>query len=349
MQGKHPDSIIRQRPGAPPAHFVRLFTPFACLILVASYYLDYSQIENRTRLLQQQEELHLTHQIQTIHRTFDVMLSDLAILSKHNYFQHIPVAGANTIEQHLQELATEFQQFHIYRPHYDQVRFIDAQGHERICTNYVRGGVEIVLPDQPQDKSRRDYFLATMQLNRKEAYISQMDLNREHGSVEQPPNPVVRLSMPLFDTNGRKFGILVLNYQMRHLFQQLSSNRSDAHGSSMMVMLNAYGQQLASNGDASPASGPMQASQPGQSFSRQNPNLWRTVSNSSSGQRIDANGMYTYSRVRPLDSIKYRLADNIPGNLIYRIMPDDYSWILVSHIPAATLSKLIRSAGSIHI
>jgi hypothetical protein len=41
----------------------------------------------------QQEQLHVSQQVQIIHQTFDGIIADLAILSKHNDFQHMSAAG----------------------------------------------------------------------------------------------------------------------------------------------------------------------------------------------------------------------------------------------------------------
>ena len=80
-------------------------------------------------------------------------------------------------------------------PDYDQLRYIDETGQEVIRVN--AGGV-IVPHEQLQNKADRDYFLKANALAANQIYISRVDLNIEHGKVEQPVKPMLRLAMPVY-------------------------------------------------------------------------------------------------------------------------------------------------------
>ena len=68
----------------------------------------------------------------------------------------------------------------------------------------------IVPENELQDKSERGYFGNTMRLEEGELFVSPMDLNVEHGAIEEPYTPVVRLATPIA-AGGQRRGIVVLN------------------------------------------------------------------------------------------------------------------------------------------
>ncbi|RAI17248.1 cache domain-containing protein, partial [Afifella marina] len=51
-----------------------------------------------------------------------------------------------------------------------------------------------------------------------------IDLNREHGAVEIPKKPVLRVGTPIYDETGRAFGLIVLNIDMRPVLAKLPTN-----------------------------------------------------------------------------------------------------------------------------
>ncbi|MBM3883115.1 MAG: bacteriohemerythrin [Verrucomicrobia bacterium] len=94
---------------------------------------------------------------------------------------------------------------------YDQVRFIDADGMERVRVNWAAGHATVVPTNELQSKKDRYYFTETARLKAGECYISAIDLNRERGQVEVPHKPMLRVGAPVFDDAARFRGIIVLN------------------------------------------------------------------------------------------------------------------------------------------
>jgi len=306
--------------------FAKLYLPVAAVILLFAFYLDHYQRENRLDALMQQQELHLSQQTRIIHQTFDGIIADLVILSKHNDFQSISTAGPNQVARHIQELAGEFKQFHIYKPHYDQIRFLDTSGLEVIRTNNINDVVEIVDKNRLQNKNQRPYFRQAMQLEKKQTYISPLELNMEHGIIQQPLNPTIHFAMPLFDQTNNKFGVLALNYRAEHLLGKLKR----------VVNNNRYNQLMLLDSDGN------WLMRPDQTFRNEHPELWAHITSASSGQYEYTDGLYTFANVHPLDSIKNRLNENIPAHLLYKAMPEHYTWTLVSFIPRHALSIALR-------
>lgn len=112
----------------------------------------------------------------------------------------------------LQRIAEEWKIYIDYKELYDQLRFIDADGNEKIRINYAEDGAYIVDQSALQNKKDRYYFTETTLLEKGQILVSRIDLNMEKGVVETPIKPMIRLSTPIFDESNQFLGILILNY-----------------------------------------------------------------------------------------------------------------------------------------
>jgi len=329
--------------------FARLFIPVAAIILFLAMYIDDTQANNKQQALMDNEQLRISQQLQIIHQTFDNIISDLVILSKHNDFEHISIANISPHNKHVQELAQEFKQFHIHKPHYDQIRLLNIDGMEVIRTNRFNTNngsvIEIIPPNKLQNKKLRPYFIKTLGLSNQEVHISPMELNIEHNKIQRPIQPTIRFSIPLFDSAGKRFGTLALNYNATILLERLKEN--GLKGGHYLSLLNQQGYWL-ENADASKTWGFMYANNSNNTFKHQYPQLWSDINATPSGQIMHNGGLFTFSQVHPLASIKKRLDDNTPPELLYRANPMAYTWILVSHIPTSTVAGIIRPSATMH-
>ncbi len=112
---------------------------------------------------------------------------------------------------------------------YDQLRYLDADGMEQVRINKTESGPQPVADDALQGKSGRYYFTRSLPLQPGELYLSPLDLNVEHGQVERPFKPTLRLSTRTFDARGQAHGIVVLNYLAEGLLERLRNfNRAVA-------------------------------------------------------------------------------------------------------------------------
>jgi signal transduction histidine kinase len=93
---------------------------------------------------------------------------------------------------------------------YMQLRFIGADGHERLRFDRDRVSGYPYKKAKLQDKSDRYYFQEAAKLPEGEIYSSKIDFNVENGKVVQPFVPVFRVSVPIYFQ--RKFqGVLTIN------------------------------------------------------------------------------------------------------------------------------------------
>lgn len=104
---------------------------------------------------------------------------------------------------------------------YDQFRILDLHGKE--IFRAVRQGTDSIVVGNLQNKRERDYVKAGLVLKRNELYLSQIGLNRENGVIEKPYKPVIRSIAPIFDIENNQIGLVVINFKMKRILDQLKS------------------------------------------------------------------------------------------------------------------------------
>ena len=96
-----------------------------------------------------------------------------------------------------------------------QVRFLDAQGWEKIRVDTPKGkGSPIIIKGKDlQNKGKRGYFLAIAKTPADKLWYSKFDLNIEHGIMDLPLNPTFRVGTPVY--LGKVFkGIVIINLRL---------------------------------------------------------------------------------------------------------------------------------------
>ncbi|PHM17028.1 MAG: hypothetical protein CJD30_08460 [Sulfuricurvum sp. PD_MW2] len=104
-----------------------------------------------------------------------------------------------------------------------QIRLIGLNGDERIRFDRRRDGTLYKTPiNELQNKSDRPYFKQFVSLPKNSVGFSDFDLNIEHGKIDIPFNPTLRLGIPVYK-DGKKQALIVINYYMQewitHLLQ----------------------------------------------------------------------------------------------------------------------------------
>jgi len=126
---------------------------------------------------------------------------------------------------------------------YLQLRLINRDGHEvvRVDSGPGRGPPVIVPPEDLQDKSSRDYVARTLAMPPGAAYVSPIEFNEEHGLIQRPLVPVLRVALPLTAPDGSPWGIIILNLSLRLAFDRVREARlADA----TMYVVNEEGEFL---------------------------------------------------------------------------------------------------------
>ncbi|MZI94856.1 hypothetical protein F9817_16900 [Vibrio sp. CAIM 722] len=102
-----------------------------------------------------------------------------------------------------------------------QVRWLDKQGKEQVRVD-GKGGDAIVIDEKNlQDKSNRYYFSEGIAADKGDVYLSALDLNIEHGKIEIPYRPTIRVTLRTDADDHLRSGLFILNYDIGALLNSL--------------------------------------------------------------------------------------------------------------------------------
>lgn len=198
--------------------FLNSFIPLLLLSMILFSFVLYYKIIDSERIDIIRHEQSLSFYDDGILRDLGIVVSDLHVMAKTS---HLVDFVNNKSDVSKSFLERRFEIFLKDRLIYDQIRYIDKSGKEVIRANFNGGEPETVSRENLQDKSDTYYFKETIGLDAGGTYLSRLDLNVEHGHVENPLKPVIRLATPLYDRQGQIDGILVINYLADRMLSHL--------------------------------------------------------------------------------------------------------------------------------
>lgn len=318
--------------------FLIIFLPLAALLAGILRVLYYTEVKNERNTVEDKSVHTVDIHMQIIASDLELIVSDLMFLSEQNELQRMferPEAG------HRRALAEEYLSFCARKGLYDQIRFLDETGMEVVRVNFNSGKPSIVPDEQLQPKAKRYYFKDTFLLGQGEVFVSPFDLNIERGEIEQPLKSMIRFGTPVFDSHGRKRGIVLLNYLGAKLIYDFE--RASVYAPGQVLLLNSNGFWL---------HGPRPEDEWGfmfedgkdRTFGNAFPESWSRVSGAESGQFYNADGMFTFTTVYPL--LEGQKSSTGSGKAfkpsVERLEAKEYYWKVVFHIPPDVLNAGLR-------
>ena len=298
--------------------FPFLFVSISAALLSLAVVL-YLRDQNTQRQMHQMEGKHAAAlHAQILAAEFHSVKSDLLFL-----------AGQSALEKFLdfpgsrqeRALSQEYELFSRQKGIYDQIRFIDETGREAVRINYNGGRPASVARKDLQNKTGRYYLREAALLEPGEIYVSPFDLNVEHGRIERPFKPTLRFATPVFDPQGRRRGIVVLNFLGEYLLSKLDKTSSNLPGRLMLL-----------NGDGFWLNGPSEGKKWGfmfgreKTFARTRPAVWREALRAQQGTTVGIEGLHVFHLFDPAtDGIKtngrteslLRVIYNVPPQTLY--------------------------------
>ena len=265
------------------------------------------------------------------------IVSDIRFLSLQNELIHmLNQEPSNAKYKNL--LINEYLEFSRQKKKYDQIRFLDSAGMEKVRVNFTNGAAVIVSDKELQNKKTRYYFKNTLALAQNEIFISPFDLNVEHGKIEKPFKPMIRFGLAVFDSKNQKRGAVILNYLGNRLIKGLKAGSKAAPGKFMLV--NSDGYWLCSP-NAEDEWGFMFPEKTNRKFSTDFPAAWQQICGSPKTQFKNKNGLFTSTTVYPIcEPFKSSSGPaNAFGDSRKNSEDDHYFWRLISHVPARTLDE----------
>ncbi|MEW8626502.1 MAG: PAS domain S-box protein [Candidatus Thiodiazotropha sp.] len=302
--------------------FFFILLPFAAIFALGAYVHYYTNSETDRVTLRTNELLNVGLARSVLNRDLSNVISDLIFLASYIDRQSFDASGRLRKKQ-VEEL---FFTFIKEKRLYDQVRYIDRQGLEKIRVNFAGGNPTLVPDRELQDKSARYYFVETMAMALGEIYISPLDLNIEEGIIEQPLKPVMRFAVPIYAQRDRIQGILVLNYLGERLLSDFA--RAGANIADHIHLLNKDGYWLNSprSGDEWGFMLPHK-----KHITELYPAAWELVRHSVSGQLETSDGLITYETVTPRTVASQTIRGYEQQQLTMPPM-DELRWKVVSRV-----------------
>jgi len=211
---------------------------------------------------------------------------------------------------------------------YNQIRFIDINGDEIIRIEFNQNGSYSVNKSTLQNKKNRYYFEDTADLENGDIYISPIDLNIESNIIQTPFVPMIRVSTPVFNDDGDRIGIIVLNYFATDLLDKLKKIADNSQGE--IYLLNKEGYWISSPNKEDEWHF-MFEDQLDLTFAKQYPEVWAAIK-SDAHELITQEGLFIFEK---MNTSKIELDNIDDDNTVY----DANELIIVSKLDRNGIHK----------
>jgi signal transduction histidine kinase/ActR/RegA family two-component response regulator len=259
----------------------------------ALYLRDARQIDQANR---DREVLRVGSLARFFTNEFQRVAADVRFLGEEDALQSYLATGRSAP---LDAFARELLHLSRQHPEYDQIRYLDEQGREQVRVMQDGG---IAPRSGLLDRHASPFFAGTMAAGPGEIYVSAFDLYANQGRVEQPFKPAIRLAQPVFDPQGRRRGVLVINYLGTSLLNNLK--QMTAANQHRMRVLNAQGYWLHSS-HPEEEWGFQVPGRADRTLARSAPDFWRHVAAEPEGQLPYQGGWFTWQHVVPGELIAH--------------------------------------------
>ena len=309
-------------------YFLMMFVPLTLIVggFLFIFYrgeikLDRKAIEiNELRSVGQQEKIATSD--------FKAIISDLNFLAEQSELQSVLGEKSQQLNKVRSDILVEqFLSFARHKKFYDQIRLINTTGQEIIRINYNQGKPQVVPEEELQDKAERDWFQNSKELKKGEVYISELDLNIEQGKIEQPLKPVIRFATPIFDSSGRKKGLLVLNYLGQQFLNNLEVKNHTSLGKVLLVNNEGYWLKGLKPEDEW---GFMYPGRQEKNLERTFPQFSQEIAKETEGQIQTQEGLFTFTTVNPWQESQI-VKNNAEKN--------DYDWKIITYVSPEVLQE----------
>ncbi|MFC6521466.1 HAMP domain-containing protein [Undibacterium arcticum] len=212
---------------------------------VTGYYAYYN---SRQLLIKaSQDKLLTATQVLAHHFTFtlDDIDADVRFVAALPQVQQIANGDADAARtaESKKQLAGIVSSLLTAHPEYFQIRLIGAKnsGRELVRVDRDETGLSAVSGSSLQEKGHFDYVFESMRLPAGAIYTSKINLNRELGAHHGFDKPTIRIATPVKSSDGKTFGIVVINVDLNGMFDQM---RSDITEDIKVLLTNGDGDYL---------------------------------------------------------------------------------------------------------
>ena len=294
------------------------------LVLICAYAIfEKRDVDTYRAFLARAHEIFISSQKRLVANELNERVSDLLYLEESAVFKNY-ITGKGSKE----DLENDWLLFVSKMKKYDQIRYIDAKGNEKVRINFNDGKPAIVEQSSLQNKGDIKYFVETLKLEDRTIYRSSLDLNVENGRIQEPAKPMIRFGMPVFDQDGTKRGILIINYFGRYVIDNIKNATQE---SNYMQLVNEKGYWLAGP-DSNEEWAFMYPDKSEHTFANKFPEEWLRVTTEKNGQFFSPKGLFTFQVIDPDVDARAKLIGTPDEGV--SINGADNAWFLISYVSA---------------
>ena len=314
-----------------------------CLLLAPLLFVPQHLAKRRSFILQletmQKEEvkIHYTAMVDI----FSSITSDLMVLAQQENLGRFIENGDSSELLPFSSLALSMAR---NKRAYDQIRFIDHRGMERIRIQSTDDTVFQVPSLDLQNKAGRYYVEETRKLPPNAVFVSPLDLNVENKVIERPFKPMIRIATPLYNSNGQYRGMVILNYKGKHFLERMRHSYPEGKLSINPHLINQEGYWLLSDRPETEW-GFMFKERSEFTFQNRFPQAWeKAIAHQEEGQVMTPNGLFSFITLYPVrDCHTFLKQNNSDGKEILVDSPEPLDWKIIYHTPGDQIQATLRS------
>ena len=297
-----------------------LFVPWTLLIFLLMALLYEHLLDARLEPLLRDQQISLNEGVGVLNRHLAMLRGNVQFLTQQPLLAEVL---RDPSEDNRRALAQLFAEFARSSAVYDQIRWLDERGAEQVRVDWRDGEPQVRDQALLHNQAQYYYFVETMNLPQGAFYLSRFDLNTDAGAVEQPLKPTLRGAEPVFDGEGKRRGILILNYLGQVLLQQLAEVAKSYGNNLTLVDYEGYWMLAANQQDA----WGFALGKPDATLASRFPESWRRMQATRNGVFNDGQGYWAFNQFDPYQG---EGATTGAGE----------RWLLVSHLPSQQVQAL---------
>jgi len=306
---------------------LRVFLPTAVFICGCAFFIHQTEVHRQHTELAGKEQESIRAGAVSINRTLQQVGRDLLYLTGRLQSRHLIDAPD---EDRVARVSADWVTFSQANQVYNKIRWLDETGMEKIRIDYAEPLPKIIPSAELQDKGKRYFFTATNKLNPNEIFVSPLDLNVDNDQIEVPHHPNIRFGMPLFDSEGSRRGIILINYSARNLLKRFESELGARN--SMQWLLNQEGYWL--KGATADDEFGFMFKRKDLTMAKRYPEVWKKIAASEKGQFESEEGLWTFATVYPLQDWRNERESSEISIVTAKVAEGSkYAWKSVSLLP----------------
>ncbi len=209
-------------------------------VLIVGAYGIFSSTTALSDLAETNLKKQVDDETQKINAVLDGINDDVLFLSRTPEIQGLVESKDQKVDEWTKQMETIFASLMKTKLFYMQLRYIDENGQEIVRVDSDGKNVQVIPKTDLQYKGDRGYFTATMKLSAATIYTSPVELNQEHGQIERPFKPTIRYATPIFDSTGKKRGIVIANVLANKFIKIAKEANIGEKQESLLVDQNGY-------------------------------------------------------------------------------------------------------------